>query len=158
MAMRRVDVLIYTPLTKKAMKIAYDAHRGQVDAGGVPYVFHPLHLAEQMEDEASACVALLHDIVEDTDVTLEQLAQDFPPEVIQAVALLTHNPQESYFEYVRKIRGNRIATVVKLADLEHNSDETRLLGVESVAERQKEVWRVKYQEARKILLDRSSGT
>ena len=88
--MRRVDVLIYTPLTKKAMKIAYDAHRGQVDAGGVPYVFHPLHLAEQMEDEASACVALLHDIVEDTDVTLEQLAQDFPPEVIQAVALLTH--------------------------------------------------------------------
>ncbi len=109
-------------------------------------------------DEASACVALLHDIVEDTDVTLEQLAQDFPPEVIQAVALLTHNPQESYFEYVRKIRGNRIATVVKLADLEHNSDETRLLGVESVAERQKEVWRVKYQEARKILLDRSSGT
>ncbi len=156
--MRRVDVLIYTPLTKKAMKIAYDAHRGQVDAGGVPYVFHPLHLAEQMEDEASACVALLHDIVEDTDVTLEQLAQDFPPEVIQAVALLTHNPQESYFEYVRKIRGNRIATVVKLADLEHNSDETRLLGVESVAERQKEVWRVKYQEARKILLDRSSGT
>ena len=156
--MRRVDVLIYTPLTKKAMKIAYDAHRGQVDAGGVPYVFHPLHLAEQMEDEASACVALLHDIVEDTDVTLEQLAQDFHPEVIQAVALLTHNPQESYFEYVRKIRGNRIATVVKLADLEHNSDETRLLGVESVAERQKEVWRVKYQEARKILLDRSSGT
>ncbi|MCI9530575.1 MAG: bifunctional (p)ppGpp synthetase/guanosine-3',5'-bis(diphosphate) 3'-pyrophosphohydrolase [Lachnospiraceae bacterium] len=150
--------MIYTPLTKKAMKIAYDAHRGQVDAGGVPYVFHPLHLAEQMEDEASACVALLHDIVEDTDVTLEQLAQDFPPEVIQAVALLTHNPQESYFEYVRKIRGNRIATVVKLADLEHNSDETRLLGVESVAERQKEVWRVKYQEARKILLDRSSGT
>ena len=156
--MRRVDVLIYTPLTKKAMKIAYDAHRGQVDAGGVPYVFHPLHLAEQMEDEASACVALLHDIVEDTDVTLEQLAQDFPPEVIQAVALLTNNPQESYFEYVRKIRGNRIATVVKLADLEHNSAEARLLGVESVAERQKEVWRVKYQEARKILLDRSSGT
>ena len=63
--------MIYTPLTMKAMKFAYDAHHGQVDAGGVPYVLHPVHLAEQMEDEVSACVALLHDIVEDTDTTIE---------------------------------------------------------------------------------------
>lgn len=143
--------MIYTPLTRKAMKFAYDAHHGQVDAGGVPYVLHPVHLAEQMEDEVSACVALLHDIVEDTDVTIEQLAQEFPQEVIQAVSLLTHDPQESYSDYVRKIRGNHIATVVKLADLAHNSDESRLLGEESVSEHQKEVWRRKYQEARRIL-------
>lgn len=143
--------MIYTPLTKKAMKIAYDAHRGQEDAGGVPYVLHPVHLAEQMEDEVSTCVALLHDIVEDTDITLEQLAQEFPPEVIQAVSLLTHDPQEGYFDYVRKIRENPTAALVKLADLEHNSDESRLAGSEAVEEKQKEVWRNKYQKARRIL-------
>ncbi len=143
--------MIYTPLTKKAMKIAYDAHRGQEDAGGVPYVLHPVHLAEQMPDEVSACVALLHDIVEDTDITLEQLAQDFPPEVVQAVSLLTHDPKEGYFDYVRKIRQNHTATLVKLADLEHNSDESRLAGADAVEERQKEVWRRKYQKAREIL-------
>ena len=143
--------MIYTPLTMKAMKFAYDEHHGQVDAGGVPYVLHPVHLAEQMEDEVSACVALLHDIVEDTDTTIEQLAQEFPQEVIQAVSLLTHDPKESYFDYVRKIRRNHIATVVKLADLAHNSDESRLLGGESVSEQQKEIWRKKYQTARKIL-------
>ncbi len=150
--------MIYTPLTKKAMKLAYDAHRGQVDAGGMPYVFHPLHLAEQMEDEVSACVALLHDIVEDTDITLEQLAQEFPQEVVEAVALLTHNPSEGYFDYVRRIRKNPVARTVKLADLEHNSDETRLLGEEAVEERQKELWRMKYGKARKILLDICDGT
>lgn len=63
--------MIYTPLTCEAMKIAYRAHHGQTDKAGLPYVFHPFHLAEQMKDEYSVCVALLHDVVEDTDVTLD---------------------------------------------------------------------------------------
>ena len=62
--------MIYTELTVKAMKLAYAAHQGQTDKCGVPYVFHPLHLAEQMNDEYSVCAALLHDTVEDTDITL----------------------------------------------------------------------------------------
>ena len=62
--------MLYTPLTIQAMKIAYTAHHGQVDKGGVPYIFHPIHLAELMKDEYTTCVALLHDVVEDTDVTL----------------------------------------------------------------------------------------
>ena len=70
--------MIYTELTIKAMNLAYSAHHGQFDKGGVPYIFHPIHLAESMDDEISTCVALLHDTVEDTDVTLEQLAQAFP--------------------------------------------------------------------------------
>ena len=118
--------MVYTPLTKKAMVIAYNAHHGQVDHGGVPYVFHPFHLAEQMTDEFTTCVALLHDVVEDTSVTLEELAVDFPKEVIDAVALMTHDEAVPYLDYVEKIKDNPIARTVKLADLTHNSDRTRL--------------------------------
>ena len=63
--------MIYTPLTNKALRLAYTAHHGQVDKSGVPYIFHPYHLAEQMTDEITTCVALLHDVVEDTDITFE---------------------------------------------------------------------------------------
>ena len=118
--------MIYTHLTNEAMKLAYTAHHGQVDKSGIPYIFHPYHLAEQMQDEYTTCVALLHDIVEDTDVTLEQLATSFPPEVVEAVALMTHRAGEDYFDYVARIKTNPIARTVKLADLRHNSDSTRL--------------------------------
>ena len=81
--------MIYTPLTQKAMLLAYDAHHGQLDKGGVPYIFHPIHLAEQMPDELTTIVALLHDVVEDTDLTLDDIVGDFPPSVIDALRLLT---------------------------------------------------------------------
>ena len=78
--------MIYTPLTKKALKISFKAHKDQVDKSGLPYVYHPFHLAEQMNDECSICVALLHDVVEDTDISLDDLASDgFPAEVIEAL-------------------------------------------------------------------------
>ncbi len=67
--------MIYTEMTIKAVKIAYDAHLGQLDYNGVPYIFHPYHLAEQMDDEISCTVALLHDVVEDTSITLDDLEQ-----------------------------------------------------------------------------------
>ena len=70
--------MIYTPLTLKALKICFQAHKNQTDKAGSPYVFHPFHLAEQMEDEYSVCTALLHDVIEDTDITLEYLANCFP--------------------------------------------------------------------------------
>ena len=73
--------MLYTPLTRKAMQIAYDAHQGQVDKGGLPYIFHPYHLAEQMDDEISCCAALLHDVVEDTDIPMDSLAEQFPPKM-----------------------------------------------------------------------------
>ena len=65
--------MIYTDETKKAMRIAYDSHKDQVDISGIPYIFHPIHLAEQMTDEVATCVALLHDVVEDTPMTFEEL-------------------------------------------------------------------------------------
>ena len=67
------------------MKIAYQAHEGQVDACGIPYIFHPFHLAEQMTDEATTCAALLHDVAEDTDVTLADLSKEFPKDIIANV-------------------------------------------------------------------------
>lgn len=120
----------YTALTRKAMRICYAAHEGQVDKSGVPYVFHPLHLAEQMETEEEICTALLHDVVEDTKWTLAELeAEGFPASVLDAVRLLTREKDVSYMAYIERLSGNRIAKKVKLADLEHNSDLTRLLEV-----------------------------
>ena len=134
--------MIYTPLTMKAMKLAYQAHHGQLDYNGMPYVFHPYHLAEQMTDEFTACAALLHDVVEDTDWTIEQLEAEFPPEVTRAVALLTHAEDTDYFDYVRAIRENPIAKAVKLADLAHNSDQTRCIG-SGLSEEKLARWREK---------------
>lgn len=119
--------MIYTNLTKKALKISFNAHKDQVDKTGVPYVFHPFHLAEQMDDEKSTCVALLHDVVEDTDYTFDDLRKEgFTKEIIDAIKLLTHDPSVPYLDYVNMIKENSIAKKVKLADLKHNSDLSRL--------------------------------
>ena len=123
--------MIYTALTKQALKLCFEAHRNQLDKSGMPYVFHPFHLAEQMDTEESTTVALLHDVVEDTDYTLEDLkAMGFPNNVIDALALMTHNPRVPYMEYVKAISANSLATKVKLADLRHNSDLSRLDSVD----------------------------
>lgn len=119
--------MIYTPMTKKAIKVMFEAHKNQVDKNGMPYVFHPFHLAEQMTDEASTVVALLHDVIEDTDCTLEDLKNmGFSNEVCDALSFLTHDEGVPYGEYVEKIKQNKLATIVKLADLKHNSDLSRL--------------------------------
>ncbi|MBE6630115.1 MAG: bifunctional (p)ppGpp synthetase/guanosine-3',5'-bis(diphosphate) 3'-pyrophosphohydrolase [Ruminococcaceae bacterium] len=118
--------MIYTAQTKKALRLCFKAHKEQTDKTGMPYVFHPFHLAEQMQDEDSVTVALLHDVVEDTDYTLEDLRQmGFPETVIAALSLLTHDPAVPYMEYVAAIKPNPLARAVKLADLAHNSDLSR---------------------------------
>ena len=119
--------MIYTENTKKALKLCFEAHKEQKDKSGLPYVFHPFHLAEQMEDEESTVVALLHDVAEDTDYTLEDIAaMGFSRNVMEALALLTHDEAVPYMEYVKALRNNLIARRVKLADLRHNSDLSRL--------------------------------
>ena len=119
--------MIYTPMTRKAMKLAYDAHHGQLDKAGVPYVFHPLHLAESMTDETSCTVALLHDVVEDTSLTFEDLqAAGFPETVLAPLRLLTHAKEVPYMDYIHALKDDPVARRVKLADLAHNSDTSRL--------------------------------
>ena len=118
--------MIYTKLTNRAMQIAYEAHHGQSDKCGMPYIFHPYHLAEQMEDEYTVCVALLHDVLEDTDYPREALAAEFPAEVMEAIDLMTHKEGVPYLEYVENLKDNPLARAVKLADLTHNCDKTRM--------------------------------
>lgn len=119
--------MIYTKMTKLALKLCFEAHKTQTDKSGMPYVFHPFHLAEQMHDEDTTVVALLHDVIEDTDYTLDDLRElGFEDRVISAIALMTHDDAVPYMEYVAEIKKNPIARAVKLADLRHNSDMTRL--------------------------------
>lgn len=140
--------MIYTKLTKIALQVAFDAHKNQKDKTGLPYVFHPFHLAEQMTDEVTTCVALLHDVVEDTDMTFEELAQmGFTNEIIEALRLLTHDESVPYMDYVKELSKNPVAKKVKLADLAHNSDLSRLDSIDEFALRRNE----KYKQAIEIL-------
>lgn len=140
--------MIYTAKTKKALQLCFEAHKNQVDKSGMPYVFHPFHLAEQMCDEDTTVVALLHDVIEDTDYTLDDLTQmGFGKAVTDALFLLTHDDDTPYMDYVAKIKQNPIAKAVKLADLAHNSDSTRLDTVDHKALLRKE----KYKKAIELL-------
>ena len=143
--------MISTELTNKALRIAYDAPHGQLDSNGIPYIFHPLHLAEQMDEEISCCCALLHDVVEDTDVTMEELEKVFPKAVTDVLKLLTHGDDVPYEAYVRKIKTSPIAVKIKLADIAHNSDQTRCIGSD-VPQEKLDAWSAKYARARQILL------
>ena len=119
--------MIYTPETKKAMKLCFAAHKEQKDKSGLPYVFHPFHLAEQMTDEETTVVALLHDVVEDSPYTFDDLKEmGFSEAVLAALRLLTHGDDMPYMDYVAAIKKNPIARAVKLADLRHNSDLSRM--------------------------------
>ncbi|MCH4072608.1 GTP pyrophosphokinase [Pseudoramibacter sp.] len=124
--------MIYTALTKKAMNLMYEVHKNQRDKGNVPYVFHPWHVAEQMRDEISAAAALLHDVCEDGDVRLADLRQmGFPEAVVKAVDLLTRRPGQTYSAYIEKLEDDPVARQVKIADLIHNQDLSRLSKTDS---------------------------
>lgn len=119
--------MVYTELTKKAMDLAYKAHAGQTDRGGMPYIFHPIHLAEQMSTEREVCVALLHDILEDTTIVPEELRQmGFPDAWVDDIKYLTKAPLETYDEYIKVLARHDVPRKIKIADLIHNSDLTRL--------------------------------
>lgn len=122
--------MLYTEMIKQAMSLAYNAHKGQLDKSGYPYIAHPLHLAESMNDEASTIVALLHDVVEDTEVTFEELENmGIKTDIITALKLLTHDKTVPYMSYINEIKSNSLARKVKIADLKHNSDLTRFNNV-----------------------------
>ena len=131
--------MIYTPKTKLALKLCFEAHKEQKDKSGMPYVFHPFHLAEQMQTEETTVVALLHDLVEDTEYTIEDLIRlGFDKPITAAIALMTHEEGVDYMDYIRSIKENPIAKAVKLADLRHNSDLTRLDRVDEKALRRRD--------------------
>lgn len=113
-----------------ALSIAKKAHAGQVDKAGIDYIQHPLYVASQVKTEQEKAVALLHDVLEDSDITAaDLLAYGLSNEVVTAVQTLTKKKGQSYQDYLEKVKSNNLARVVKLADLKHNSDLSRLKSV-----------------------------
>lgn len=114
-------------LLSKAIVIATKAHDGQVDKGGSPYILHPLRVMFKMSSEDLKIVAVLHDVIEDTETMLYDLeGAGFTKEIIDAVECLTRRDNEGYMDFIKRCKGNRLALLVKLADLEDNSDISRI--------------------------------
>lgn len=127
-----------------ALKIATEAHKGQVDKAGVPYINHPLTVASLVDTEEEKIVALLHDTIEDTNITEQDLLNyGFSNKIVEAVKLLTHNKNVPYMDHIAKIKDNKLARKVKIADLTHNSDLSRL---KEITEKDKKRYE-KYQKA-----------
>ena len=111
----------------RAIELPKQHHEGQTDKAGKPYIEHPLRVMNQVESEEEKIVAVLHDIVEDTDISLDDLrSEGFSEEVVSAVECLTKQDGENYDSYIERISFNPLAVKIKLADLEDNSDLTRL--------------------------------
>ena len=122
------------PRVRQAFKIAKEAHKYQKDKAGAEYINHPAAVASNVGDNISAIIlALLHDVIEDHSdkYNLNILKREVHLSVYEAAALklLTHDESESYFDYIAKIKPNELAKSVKLADLKHNSDRSRLLDI-----------------------------
>jgi (p)ppGpp synthase/HD superfamily hydrolase len=115
-------------LLERAISIALRVHAGQTDRYGSPYILHPLYVMLQMDTEAEMAAAVLHDVLEDSETTLNDLRREgFPEEILEAVRLMTHDKDTiSYQEYVTRLKPNRIARKIKLADLRHNMDIRRM--------------------------------
>lgn len=146
-------------LVEAARLVATAAHAGQVDKGGAPYIEHPAFVADRVRwlggDEVEVAAAWLHDVVEDTRFTLDTLASVFPESVMGAVDALTRRDGEPYFDYVERARGNEAACLVKISDLEHNLDESRLgdgADVEATSARME-----RYREAMRRLISGDDG-
>jgi (p)ppGpp synthase/HD superfamily hydrolase len=142
-------------VVQKAFDFANEAHKGVRRRSGEPYILHPIAVAKIVVSNIglgykSIVAALLHDVVEDTAVTMGELAKELPAELIDILKLLTHDDDVEYFTYVRAIKNHPIAKKVKLADIAHNSDQSRCVG-SGLTEEQLAYWKQKYQKALEIL-------
>jgi (p)ppGpp synthase/HD superfamily hydrolase len=139
---------------ERAIEIAVSAHKGQTDKGGSPYILHPLRVMMALDSETEKIVGVLHDVVEDSDWTFEDLEnEDFGPEVIEALKSVTknddeHGTDESYFRFVERARQNPIGRRVKIADLQDNVDVSRLPEVDEKTKQRVE----KYKKSLEVLM------
>lgn len=114
-------------MLEKAILIAVNAHQGQVDKAGKPYILHPLRLMFSREDETERICAVLHDVIEDTDISIDYIRNEgFSEEILAALDALTKRSKESYDEFIGRILKNKTACHVKLADLRDNMDLSRI--------------------------------
>lgn len=111
------------PSLEEAITLAVGAHRGQKDKAGAPYILHPLRLMLRMETDTERIVAVLHDVIEDSPHSLEELSHEgYPPEITEALDCLTKRENEPYAAFIERVKTNPLARKVKLADLEDNMD------------------------------------
>ncbi|MDO4478680.1 MAG: HD domain-containing protein [Lachnospiraceae bacterium] len=114
-------------LVELAHGIATKAHEGQVDKAGKPYIDHPVHVASRLETDEEKAVGLLHDVIEDTSITADDLLKaGIPQNVVDAIKAMTHPDHLDYFEYLKELKQNPLAVKVKIQDLLHNSDLSRI--------------------------------
>ncbi|WP_428567037.1 MAG: HD domain-containing protein [Solidesulfovibrio sp. DCME] len=117
-------------MLEKAIKIAIEAHSGQLDKAGQPYILHPLRCMLKVETDIQRISAVLHDVVEDTDWTIEALqAEGFSKEVLEIVERVSRREDESYDEFIERVKGNKDAVAVKISDLEDNMNIARLFSI-----------------------------
>ena len=117
----------FDELREKAMQIAIKVHEGQVDKGGNDYINHPIRVSENCSLDEEKIVALLHDTIEDGDITADYLLmQGFPREIVDAILSVSRNKYEDYFDFIQRCKVNPIGCRVKIADLKDNMDITRL--------------------------------
>jgi (p)ppGpp synthase/HD superfamily hydrolase len=127
--------MIFNDRTERAVALALHAHAGQKDKKGLPVIFHPIHVMLQMDTESSRIVAVLHDVLEDTDFTLEDIDEmvGLNPVERDALIALTHHKHEPYSDYIKRVKAaGHLAVKVKLADIAHNSSEERLADLPEV--------------------------
>ena len=137
-------------LINKAIEIAAKAHNNQTDKAGEPYILHPLRVMLSVKGETEQCAAVLHDVLEDTDITEEYLiSEGFSLEIIDALRLLTRKKEDDYMECISRLKSNRTARAVKLADLTDNMDISRIKNPTEVDYQRLE----KYRKAKKLLTD-----
>ena len=134
----------------KAIHIAARMHEGQKDKGGQPYILHPLRVMNEVEGETAKICAVLHDVVEDTGITFDDLREEgFPEDIIEILDALTKRKDEAYDNFISRVLENKTACIVKLADLKDNLDLNRLPSVtEEDFERME-----KYEEAEKGIIE-----
>lgn len=121
------SMMNFDELREKAMQIAIKVHGGQVDKGGNDYINHPIRVSENCSSDEEKVVALLHDTIEDGDITADYLLmQGFPHDVVDAVLSVSRNKDEDYFDFILRCKANPIGRRVKICDLEDNMDITRL--------------------------------
>jgi len=132
---------------EEAIQLATQLHKGQVDKAGADYITHPLRVMNAVTGETQKIVAVLHDTLEDTPITFQELEQQFGEAIAQAIAALSRQEQEDYFDFIERVKQNPIALQVKIADLQDNMNLSRLKTVT-----QKDLDRIaKYQKALQML-------
>lgn len=128
-----------------ALEIAVLAHKGQVDKNGMSYILHPMAVAAQLDSLELKTIAILHDTIEDTNVTADYLLEKgIPKNIVETVQLLSKPEGEDYESYLRRVKANPLARRVKLADLANNTDPKRASGLNEARKK-------KYELAKRIL-------